>query len=230
MDGFFYMWMMSFEEAVKLYQEKGKSFLIKSVIKHGHSKAVEKLLFEAIEKEEIKDDYFYFTVKKTISGGAERRVQSVECRVQSTTFEETLSKLKQSLPANYDRAKFLHAERVVVIEQHKELIKKGVPLSDITLASINANTREIHSIFKKHITPTWDRIETLTALGKLPDEVDPNQLPDDVQSLMKMLLNLRSYISRVKKGATDIKQSLEELESKKASVELKLASIGNAAN
>lgn len=208
---------MSFEEAVMLYQERGKSFLVKSMIKHGHSKAVEKLLLSAISNEQL-------------AINNEKIFPSVERRVQNPTFEQTLTKLRESLPANYDRAKFLHAERVVAIEQHKELIKKGVPLSDITLAAINANTREIHSIFKKHITPTWEKIDTLTALGKLPDEVDPNELPDDVQELVKMRNNLRSYISRVKKGAPDIKQSLEELESKKASVELKLASIGKTAN
>lgn len=211
---------MSFEEAVKLYQERGKSFLIKSMIKHGHSKAVEKLLFEAIVKENLTVDSHQSSVVS----------QPKSQNLKPKTFSETLTNLRESLPANYDRAKFLHAERVVVVEQHKELIKKGVPLSDITLAAINANTREIHSIFKKHISPTWEKIDTLTALGKLPDEVNPNELPDDVQSLMKMLLNLRSYISRVKNGGTDIKQSLEELESKKASVELKLASIGKAAN
>jgi hypothetical protein len=210
---------MTFEEAVILYNEKGKSFLLKSTIKHGYSKAVSKMLFEAIEKELL-----------VVSSQSSVVSQPKTKDLKPKTFFETLTKLRESLPGHYDRAKFLHAERVLTIEQNKELIKKGVPLSDITLAGINANTREIHSIFSKHITPTWEKIDTLTALGKLPDEVDSNELPDDVQSLMKMLLNLRSYISRVKKGATDIKQSLEELESKKSSVELKLASIGKAAN
>lgn len=205
---------MSFEEAVNLYQEKGKSFLVKSMIKHGFSKAVQQMLFEAIEKEQL--------VPKELSVTATKNTHA--------SFEETLSELNKSLPGYYNKAKFLHALRVKTIDENLEAIKKGKSISPVALASINANTREIHRIFKQHIVPTWNKIDTLKALGKLPDEVDPNELPDDVQELVKMRNNLRSYISRKKKGAPDIKQSLEELESKKAKVELKLSSIGKAAN
>lgn len=206
--------MTSFDEAVKLYLEKGKSFLLKATIKHGQSGHVAKQLFEAIENEGL------LQLEKP-EEKPEPKQKTTPAPPHNSSLEDILLALKKALVPHYDKAKMLHSERCFIVEQNLILIKRGEQLPDTTQLAIAARTREIHEIFDDHIQPTWAKIDAISTTGRLPEEKPKVELTDDPVELIKRRNALRSYISRCKTGKMN-PDSLPIWEQELAEIEIKL--------
>lgn len=139
--------------------------------------------------------------------------------------EDEVKKLEKQWRIHYKHAAFNHSELVHLAEHYKEFIVNGIPLPKEMVEKLGKNAKTVVDTFKDDINPIWAKLDHFKKTGTLPEPPKSAvvQLPDNPVELMKMKQNLRTYISKAKKG-TKFNKTLAEMEAEMVEIDNKLNS------
>jgi hypothetical protein len=154
-----------------------------------------------------------------------RRKELEEKKALSKEQETEIKQLDSEWKEPFKLASHLHYEITKKIRLHFKKIKTGVPLHEKELNFINEKTVQMHELLKKEVRPAWNKIDAIKA-GEEPEKDKPAKkeftIPSNPVELVKLQLNLRTYISNVKAGRGKYAYSLQEFEKQLEMVNEKL--------